>query len=623
MAAFRHQARAHLAASMIVTLLVLGACTSISEQSTGVEPKADASQPASQTVDDACDALLSRLIAEALPQVGSRGLPDDSVFGSDIVVIKLDGDPDVTTTRERALLSNGISAPTGLSFSSLMDGARQPDARQSDARQPDAGAKREAAVQQPDIIKTDGERLVVLTDAALQVLDITQTQPALLHNIDLGATSLDREMFMIGDSAIVISNSWLDNTDIDGRGIEAWREGEWVSRIVEVDLKDASIGEAFTVQGAYLSALAVDDSIRMVFNSPTGRLPFAISRDESTQEQSKDVNKRLVENSTIDDWIPSYTDTSGMTRRLTPCDQVYVPAEIFGFRALSIVTLDVSEHSNIEHSISVVGDGDVSFPSADQVVVTSASPSNMSTQVNTFDITNPVETTHLTSESFDGIDNDQHSGSNPPNPTVLGELDAFGYSGYLHPIGDLQIIGIGRESNERGQLLGSQVSVYDVEELANPTIKDSMSFGLANYSSVELDPKSFTWWAPTRTAFVPVAKQDFEPDILATRDSSSSVVLGVSVEGDITELGRISHPADSYCGEDLVPIEQFTAQDVDPATTFLFAGCHFAVPNIRRTLVVGDTVYTVSDRGVQANTLNDLATIDWVEFDVGSQQQPS
>ena len=59
--------------------------------------------------------------------------------------------------------------------------------------------------------------------------------------------------------------------------------------------------------------------------------------------------------------------------------------------------------------------------------------------------------------------------SDPVRPVATGELKITGYSAYLHPLGDDILLGIGQEATDQGQTLGTQVSLFDVADPANPT----------------------------------------------------------------------------------------------------------------------------------------------------------
>ncbi|MDZ4848698.1 MAG: beta-propeller domain-containing protein [Pirellulaceae bacterium] len=67
--------------------------------------------------------------------------------------------------------------------------------------------------------------------------------------------------------------------------------------------------------------------------------------------------------------------------------------------------------------------------------------------------------------------------SDPTSPKIEGELKLPGYSQYLHVIDATHLMGIGRDADERNGLYGSlQVSLFDVSDLKNPTLKSKHQF---------------------------------------------------------------------------------------------------------------------------------------------------
>ena len=53
-------------------------------------------------------------------------------------------------------------------------------------------------------------------------------------------------------------------------------------------------------------------------------------------------------------------------------------------------------------------------------------------------------------------------------PRVAGELKIPGYSAYLHPVGKDLLVGVGQDATAGGRLLGTQVSLFDVSDPAQP-----------------------------------------------------------------------------------------------------------------------------------------------------------
>lgn len=162
--------------------------------------------------------------------------------------------------------------------------------------------------------------------------------------------------------------------------------------------------------------------------------------------------------------------------------------------------------------------------------------------------------------------------SNPAAPKLLGELKVPGYSAYLHPIGDDLLLGVGRDATETGTLRGVQISLFDISDLRNPTRLDSRAFGGRwAETEVEQDHHAFLWWQPERLAVVPMTIIHDE-----TMDPVQFGAQGVRVDraNGIRPISFLEHP-----------------------------GVH---QGIRRALVVGDRLVTVSAAGVLSSALSTL-----------------
>jgi len=173
--------------------------------------------------------------------------------------------------------------------------------------------------------------------------------------------------------------------------------------------------------------------------------------------------------------------------------------------------------------------------------------------------------------------------SKPDAPRVVGELEIPGYSAYLHPVGDGLLLGIGQEATGAGQRQGTQVSLFDVHDLAHPKRIQHVVYGGGN-SDAEFDPHAFLWWGPTSTAVLPLQLWDqgtgTDP---AARPFVGAIGLRVAADG-VGEIGRVTHG-----GAD------------DPAP-------------IARSAVIGDRLYTLSYLGLQAARLDTLAPVAFVAF---------
>ena len=92
--------------------------------------------------------------------------------------------------------------------------------------------------------------------------------------------------------------------------------------------------------------------------------------------------------------------------------------------------------------------------------------------------------------------------SDPAQPRVRGSVALTGYSAYLHPASDTRLIGIGRQADAMGHVGGTQVSLFDVSDLAAPTRLATFALTAA-VSDAEFDPHAFLYWPGSHLVVVP------------------------------------------------------------------------------------------------------------------------
>ncbi|WP_051426523.1 beta-propeller domain-containing protein [Jiangella gansuensis] len=164
--------------------------------------------------------------------------------------------------------------------------------------------------------------------------------------------------------------------------------------------------------------------------------------------------------------------------------------------------------------------------------------------------------------------------ADPAAPAVTGELKITGYSAYLHAVGEDRLLGVGQEATAQGQTVGTQVSLFDVGDPAAPAKLDGHVVP-DTWAQTEHDPQAFLHWPDTGQAVVPIDGMT----------GSSALVVQV--------------------GDDTVA-EQGTVTRAEPAPD--------GYAQLRRTLVVGDELYTVWQDGIQSNALDDLEPRGWLSF---------
>jgi hypothetical protein len=176
--------------------------------------------------------------------------------------------------------------------------------------------------------------------------------------------------------------------------------------------------------------------------------------------------------------------------------------------------------------------------------------------------------------------------SDPAKPTVKGELKIPGYSAYLHPADTARLIGVGQDATTQGRVTGTQVSLFDVGDLANPVRLAQYKLAGA-YSEAEFEPHAFLYWPADGLIVIPLAGAGRRGQQRRAGGRQHRRAGAAAGSSGISEVGFLAHPSQ--------------------------AGAGYAAP-IRRSLIINSTLWTVSDGGLMASDKNSLARLAWIPF---------
>lgn len=200
-----------------------------------------------------------------------------------------------------------------------------------------------------------------------------------------------------------------------------------ITRIDLTDPADPTVIGTATIEGSYRSARMVDGTVRLVIESqPTG-LALTTPTDSglSAEDAALEENQRLLRESDLDDWVPHYRVTGpdgidGEVQPLLACDQVALPIEFSGFETLSVVTMAIDEAGMQPTSAAgIVASGETVYASTDRLIVATSPWGQwfipfaaedgrdgrddvITTQLHSFDITDPAATTYVGSGEVEG-----------------------------------------------------------------------------------------------------------------------------------------------------------------------------------------------------------------------------
>ena len=328
-----------------------------------------------------CSAFLEHVKAVARERVGPYGLDGAQTYWAldDVVMEEMAPATDMAAGNEGGRQDTS-SAPSGT-------GAGQ-DGSFTDTNVQELG------IGEPDIIKTDGDRILVVSENRLSFVDISGGEPVLTDQITL-PEGWGHELFFAGDRALLFTNtgSWgvpmpvepigdtIDSA-IDEITIDDSYRPDWfapAALILEVDLSDPnnlSISASMRIEGQYLSARAFGDTVRLAVSSGPEQLPWVYPQSQNGEDRATETNREIIDESTLEDWIPSYQLTSSNVDDEAPllaCDRMHHPADFSGFDVISVIELDLA--AGLENgfdrndSVGVLAGGQTIYSSSDRFYV--------------------------------------------------------------------------------------------------------------------------------------------------------------------------------------------------------------------------------------------------------------
>ena len=528
----------------------------------------------------------------------------------------------------------------------------------------------EAGVDEPDMVKTDGTTVFTVSSGLLTAVDVGEGRLRRLDTLRLDDAGYDHQLLLHGDRLLVVSRGggWIE--PLPGRAAIMAPFQASGSVLTEVDVSNPAVlrvVRALSLDGQYVAARLVGERVRMVVSSQVpDPLPFEPPVDESEPAlaAARAHNAAVVANAGAAAWLPAYRTArpkraASADRPLVGCRKVYRPVSFSGMGMLSVLTIDLKQGIVPIDSVALMADASIVYASRTSLYVAterwnwrpdpdapqSEGESQMATEIHRFDISDPARTRYRGSGKVSGFLLNQwslseHEGvlrvvstetpawwgagresesflttlrlgetalvtagrvgelgkgervysarfvgevgyvvtfrqvdplytldlSDPAHPRVLGELKIPGYSAYLHPIGEDLLLGVGQDADENGRVSGTQISIFDVSDLRRPVRLHQQLLG-PGVSEAEFDHHAFLHWPRTGLVVIPFGNQ-----AIALR------------------AGR--------------------ARGLDEPTRLEGDGASA----IRRSLVVGGRVLTVSDAGIAANNLVTLEAAGWAAF---------
>jgi uncharacterized secreted protein with C-terminal beta-propeller domain len=163
--------------------------------------------------------------------------------------------------------------------------------------------------------------------------------------------------------------------------------------------------------------------------------------------------------------------------------------------------------------------------------------------------------------------------SNPTNPRLAGQLQLPGFSKYLQAIDATHLIGIGLDVGPNNETAQLKVSLFDVSDLNNPKLIDTY----------EINPNGWRWASGSEATWDHHAFSYFPED----------QTLAIPIDG-------------TYTGTDYAHLHSsLWVFRVDVHTGFKLLGQIDHDTQARRSLRIGDQLYSVADGSIQVHPIQD------------------
>ncbi len=203
--------------------------------------------------------------------------------------------------------------------------------------------------------------------------------------------------------------------------------------------------------------------------------------------------------------------------------------------------------------------------------------------------------------------------SEPSDPRVLGKLKIPGYSDYLHPIDETHIIGLGKETIEAAKgdfawYQGLKMAIFDVSDVSNPIEMHKIVIGDRGTDSYALrDHKAFLFDREKELLVLPIMLAEIpeeqkkpltENQMMPSYGEpvfQGAFVFKVNLGVGFQERGRITH--------------------VTPEDELKRGHYYGGEYSVKRSLYIGNVLYTLSERMLKANALDSLAELKEFTFE--------
>ncbi|MDG2300754.1 MAG: beta-propeller domain-containing protein [Acidimicrobiales bacterium] len=440
-----------------------------------------------------CDELLSHLKEEAKERVGPYGL---NYQGGPFW-----GMPEMFRVEEMTEMDAASAEPESTSGSGPVSGSSDAGGSGDDSY---TGTNvQEVGVDEPDIIKTDGSRILIVNNGVLSHIEIEGSQGTKTDQIEI-SDGWGHELFISGNRALLFTNGggYDDVVIMETSSSESEDMAEMsvmpgfyipMAHVIEIDLSDPYnlqiIGE-MKIEGQYLSARLVGGTVRMAINSAPNQLEWVYPSSPGSEDRATRFNKELIDETTIEDWTPRFTLTKGETTSsgsLLACEDLHRPESFSGFDVVSVLSFNIADGLTEGSGVGVLASGQTVYSSLDRFYVATSKWMEAEISEEDFDEWSESYSTDVHAFSISTDAPAQYSASGIVQGTLLNQFSMDEHDGYLRIITTT-----GSPWNDRN-LSESQLVVFEEQESVLKKIGQAGGLGKGEslYSARLLDDIGF------------------------------------------------------------------------------------------------------------------------------------
>jgi uncharacterized secreted protein with C-terminal beta-propeller domain len=571
-----------------------------------------------------CDAMLAGLRSHLASHIGPYGLGGGVRFG----------------------LSSGVEKSD----------AAVPTAANAPAAAPDHSTTnvQEIGVGEPDIVETDGRRIVSVSDGTLRVVDAATHEITGTLDLSVYAGADSAQLLMAGDRVLVILGSQVPyfrgGPMLDIAYPYNVGTGGATVLLVDIAKADPAIVATLHTGGGYVDARMVNGTARLVVQS-TPKLTFQQPSGRMTNKQRTAYFRNLVQHAPLSAWLPAYSVTSGARTdaQTVPCTSVSHPARYSGESMLTVYSVDLAGDLADPQPVTLAADGTAVYGSTTSLYV--ASSDGTKTQLHRFAVDGSSKPTYLGSGTVPGYLLDSYSMSEyqgalrvvtttqraTGSTSSLYELDADS----LRVLGSVGGLGAGEQLHAVRFIgaLGYVVTfqsvdplyVLDLSDAAHPRRAGTLTVtGYSDYLHPVADGRLLGVGESVNNQQIVTGLQVSLFDVDSPAHPSRIARITRSHTPSETPIDPHAFLFWPATGTAVIPVNSWNpdesgaaivlhvgANDVQVAGTIrnpAIATVGSYDTGIERTLVIGDDIWTMSSSGLQASDLHTLAKQAWVPF---------